>query len=61
MLKTLKFKYELPIKTILRKSDVEEVVKDMLEEENLGEELEEEPEVEDDPDYEEEEMLEEDE
>lgn len=42
LLKTFKFKYELPIKIVMRKSDVEEIVKEMLEDENLGEELEEE-------------------
>jgi hypothetical protein len=67
MLKTLKFKYELPIKTVMRKSDVEEIVKEMLEDEILGEELEEEPEevagddIEGEEELEEEEMLEDDE
>jgi hypothetical protein len=42
LLKTLKFKYDLPIKNVMRKSDVEEIVKEMLDDENLGEELEEE-------------------
>ena len=64
LLKTLKFKYELPIKTVMRKSDVEEIVKEMLEDDILGEELEEEPEVDaGDEEYEpeEEELLEDDE
>jgi hypothetical protein len=64
-IKKLKFKYELPIRLVMKKSDVEEIVKEMLDD-DAGEELEDNVEeddndVEEDDNDVEEELLEDDE